>query len=63
VPGLAEGATRQVVAWRLDRERLTALTAAVAPGIPVIDTGPALEGPDVEGRDVEGPALEGSDPG
>jgi len=50
VPGLAEGATRQVVAWRLDRERLTTLTAAVAPGIPVIDAdsdaqGPAIEGP------------------
>ena len=52
VPGLAEGATRQVVAWRLDRERLTTLTAAVAPGIPVIDAdsdaqGPAIEGPAV----------------
>ena len=44
VPGLAEGATRQVVAWRLDRERLTALTAAVAPGIPVIDANPDAEG-------------------
>ena len=53
VPGLAEGATRQVVAWRLDRERLTALTAAVAPGIPVIDAG----------ADAEDPALEGPDPG
>ena len=38
VPGMAEGATRQTVAWRLDRERLTALVAAVAPAIPVIDT-------------------------
>jgi hypothetical protein len=38
VPGVAEGATRQTVAWRLDRERLTALVAAVAPGVPVIDT-------------------------
>jgi hypothetical protein len=37
VPGVAEGATRQTVAWRLDRERLTALVAAVAPGIPLID--------------------------
>ena len=53
VPGLAEGATRQVVAWRLDRERLTTLTAAVAPGIPVIDAG----------ADAEDPALEGPDPG
>ena len=53
VPGLAEGVTRQVVAWRLDRERLAALTAAVAPGIPVIDAG----------ADAEDPALEGPDPG
>jgi hypothetical protein len=37
VPGVAEGATRQTVGWRLDPERLTALVAAVAPGIPVID--------------------------
>ena len=43
VPGLAEGATRQVVAWRLDRERLKALAAAVAPGIPVIDASPGAE--------------------
>ena len=53
VPGLAEGATRQVVAWRLDRERLKALAAAVAPGIPIIDA--SLEGPAVQGPAVEGP--------
>ena len=41
VPGVAEGATRQTVAWRLDPERLTALVAAVAPGIPVIGAGDA----------------------
>jgi hypothetical protein len=58
VPGLAEGATRQVVAWRLDRERLAALTAAVAPGIPVIDADPDAEGPA-----LESPAQEGPDPG
>jgi len=63
VPGLAEGATRQVVAWRLDRERLTALTAAVAPGIPVIDAGPGAEGPAVEGPATEGAASEWSEPG
>jgi hypothetical protein len=63
VPGLAEGATRQVVAWRLDRERLTALTAAVAPGIPVIIADPAVEGPAVEGAALGDPALEGPDPG
>jgi hypothetical protein len=60
VPGLAEGTTRQVVAWRLDRERLTALTAAVAPGIPVIDADPGLEGPAVEGSGAEGPGVEGT---
>ena len=53
VPGLAEGATRQVVAWRLDRERLKALAAAVAPGIPIIDA--SLEGPAVQEPAVEGP--------
>ena len=53
VPGLAEGATRQVIAWRLDRERLAALTAAVAPCIPVIDAD----------ADTEDPALESPDPG
>jgi hypothetical protein len=37
VPGVAEGATRQTVGWRLDRERLTAFLAAMAPGIPLID--------------------------
>ena len=53
VPGLAEGATRQVVAWRLDRERLTALTAAVAPGVPVVrpDAGPGVRGPAIAGPD------------
>ena len=65
VPGLAEGATRQVVAWRLDRERLAALTAAVAPCIPVIDAdtdaeGAAVEGPAVEGAAIEGAAIEGA---
>jgi hypothetical protein len=49
VPGVAAGATRRVVGWRLDRERLAAVTAAVAAGIPVVDagTGPGLS---VEGQ-------------
>jgi hypothetical protein len=73
VPGLAEGATRQVVGWRLDRERLAALTAAVAPCVPVIDAsadaagpaveGPAVGGPAIEGTAVEGTAIKGPDPG
>ena len=59
VPGLAEGATRQVVAWRLDRERLTALTAAVAPGVPVIDASPGIAGPGIAGPGIAGPGVEG----
>ena len=73
VPGVAEGAARQVIAWRLDRERLMAFTAAVAPGIPVIDAdadaagpavaGPATEGAVIEGTAIGGTAMEGPDPG
>jgi hypothetical protein len=66
VPGLAVGTTRQVVAWRLDRERLEALTAAVAPGIPVIDAdaeGTAVAGAAVAGANIEGVAIEGPDLG
>ena len=62
VPGLAEGAIRQTVAWRLDREQLTAYAAAVAPGVPVIDVGsggPAVEGPGAGGTAVEGPGADG----
>jgi hypothetical protein len=59
VPGLTEGATRQVVAWRLDRDRLTALTAAVAPGVPVIDASPGIEGLGVEAPFVDGPGVDG----
>ena len=48
-PSLAP-ATRRVIHWRLDRERLAAVTAAVAPGIPVIearnDPARRIEGPD-----------------
>jgi hypothetical protein len=39
LPGVAAGATRRIKRWRLDRERLAAVTAAVAPGIPVIEAG------------------------
>lgn len=38
VPGVAAGATRPVTGWQLEREHLAAVTAAVAPGVPVIDT-------------------------
>ena len=39
LPGVAAGATRRIKSWRLDRGQLAAVTAAVAPGIPVIDAG------------------------
>jgi hypothetical protein len=48
VPGVAAGASRKVTGWRLDRERLAAVTAAVAPGIPIIEAGTA-SGLGVEG--------------
>jgi hypothetical protein len=48
VPGVAAGATRRNKGQRLDRERLAAVTAVVAPGISVVEAsaGPAPEGPD-----------------
>jgi hypothetical protein len=49
LPGVAAGATRQIKRWRLDRDRLAAVTAAVAPGIPVIEAG------NDPGRRIEGP--------
>lgn len=32
-------ATRRIAGWRLDRDRLAAVTASAAPGIPILDTG------------------------
>jgi hypothetical protein len=49
LPGVAAGATRRIKNWQLDREQLAAVTAAVAPGIPVI------EARDDPGRGIEGP--------
>ena len=48
VPGVAAGATRRNKGVRLDRERLEAVTASVAPGISVVEAsgGPAPEAPD-----------------
>ncbi len=56
VPGVAAGATRPVKGWRLDRERLAAITAAVAPGIPIVeaDPGPGVERP---GQTASAPEL------
>lgn len=59
VPGVAAGATRKITGWRLDRERLAAVTAAVAPGISIVDAGtgssPGVEGP---GQAASAPKLE-----
>lgn len=38
VPRVPAWATRRIAGWRLDRDRLAAVTAAVAPGIPIVDT-------------------------
>jgi hypothetical protein len=57
-PGVATGVTRRISGWRLDRERLAAVTAAVAPGIHIIDAstspGPGVEGP---GQSASAPEL------
>jgi hypothetical protein len=49
VPDVASGATRRIIGWRLDRERLAAVAASAAPGIPVIafsaGPSPVIEGP------------------
>ncbi len=42
VGGVAAGASRRMTYWRLDRERLAAVTAAVAPGIPTIEARQAI---------------------
>lgn len=42
VPGVAADASRRITGWRLDRDRLAAVTAAVAPGVPVVDASPGL---------------------
>ena len=56
VPGVAAGASRKITGWRLDRECFAAVTAAVAPGIPVVEAG---AGPSLS---VEGPSPEASVP-
>jgi hypothetical protein len=38
VPRVPAWATRMVTGWRLDRSRLAAVTAAVAPDVPILDT-------------------------
>ena len=59
VPGVAAGTTRRIKGARLDRERLAAVTAAVAPGISVIEAsagpGPGVAGPGRSASAPEGP--------
>jgi hypothetical protein len=59
VPGVTAGATRRIKGARLDRERLAAVTAAVAPEISVIeasaDPGPGVAGPGRSASAPEGP--------
>jgi hypothetical protein len=38
VPRVPAWATRMISGWRLDRDRLAAVTAALAPGVPILDT-------------------------
>jgi hypothetical protein len=38
VPRVPAWATRMISGWRLDRSRLAAVTAAVAPDVPILDT-------------------------
>jgi len=40
LPRVTTSATRPVAGWRLDRDRLAAVTAMVAPGVPVVDLTP-----------------------
>jgi hypothetical protein len=46
------GLYRRINTWRLDRQRLAAVTAAAAPGIPIIDTSTGPD-PGVDGRPTE----------
>ena len=59
VPGVAAGATRRNKGLRLDRERLAAVTAAVAPGISVVEAsarpGPGVAGPGRTASAPQGP--------
>lgn len=54
LPGVTAGSVRPITAWRLDRDRLAALTAVAAPAILIIDSG---TGPH---QSVEGPGQAGS---
>jgi hypothetical protein len=38
VPRVPAWATRMISGWRLDRDRLATVTAALAPGVPILDT-------------------------
>ena len=57
VPGVAAAATRRITGWRLDRARLAAVTAAVAPAIPIVDASPGPS-PDVGGPGQSASSIE-----
>jgi hypothetical protein len=65
VPGVATGATRKITGWHLDRERLAAVTTAMAPGIPIIDAtpvpSPGIEGPGQPASTIEPGPVDDSD--
>jgi hypothetical protein len=57
VPGVAAAAARRITGWRLDRERLAAVTAAVAPAIPIVEASsgpsPGVRGPGQSASSIE----------
>ncbi len=57
VPRVPAWATRMITGWRLDRSRLAAVTAAVAPDVPILDTS-ADPLPDNEDNDQPNSAPE-----
>jgi hypothetical protein len=61
VPGVPAWATRPITGWRLDTGRLAAVTAAVAPGVPILDTRTDPL-PDVEEDDGRGNSAPGTGP-
>lgn len=56
VPRVPAWATRMITGWRLDRSRLAAVTATVAPGVPILDTSTdPLPGEEDDGRPGSAP--------
>jgi hypothetical protein len=56
VPGVPAWATRMIIGWQLDRSRLAAVTAVVAPGVPILDTSTdPIPGDEEDGRSDTAP--------